>query len=58
VHWQTCVARSGSPLVQNIEVMSGHVGMALSSEVYKVIASRLVLVLTSGCNEPRARRLF
>jgi hypothetical protein len=43
VDWRSCIDRSGSPMVENIEVMSSHVGMAVSAEVYKVIASRLVL---------------
>jgi hypothetical protein len=43
VHWRSCVDRSGSPVVENIEVMSSHVGMAVSAEAYKVIACRLVL---------------
>ena len=42
VNWHSCLDRSGSPLVENVEVMSSHVGMAVSAEVYKVIASRLV----------------
>ncbi len=43
VNWQACLDRSGSPAVENVEVMSSHVGMAVSADVYKVIASRLVL---------------
>lgn len=43
VDWKACLDRSGSPIVENVEVMSSHVGMAVSAEVYKVIASRLVL---------------
>jgi triacylglycerol lipase len=43
VDWKSCVDRSGSPMVENVEVMSSHVGMAVSAEVYKVIANRLVL---------------
>jgi hypothetical protein len=38
------LGRSGwLPVVENIEVMSSQVGMALSAQVYKVIALRLVL---------------
>ncbi|MGO9604086.1 MAG: esterase/lipase family protein [Candidatus Binataceae bacterium] len=43
VHWETCVDRGNSPMVENVEVMSSHVGMAVSADVYKVIANRLVL---------------
>jgi hypothetical protein len=43
VHWQSRADRSGSPRVDNIEVMSSHAGVALSAEVSKAIASRLVL---------------
>jgi len=43
VNWQSCLDRSGSPMVENVEVMSSHVGMAVNPEVYKIVASRLVL---------------
>jgi triacylglycerol lipase len=43
VHWQSCIDRSGSPLVENLEVHCSHVGMAVSAEVYKIIAARLLL---------------
>ena len=45
VDWHSCVDRTGSPMVENVEVMSSHVGMAVSAEVYKIIASRLILPL-------------
>ena len=43
VNWQSCIDRRGSPMVENVEVMSSHVGMAVNPEVYKIVASRLVL---------------
>ncbi len=43
VHWQSCIDRSGSPIVENVEVHCSHVGMAVSAEVYKIIAARLIL---------------
>jgi triacylglycerol lipase len=43
VHWESCFDDSGSPLVENVEVMCSHVGMAINAEVYKVIADRLLL---------------
>jgi hypothetical protein len=42
VHWESCVDRSGSPLVENVEVMGSHVGMGINAQVYRVIAERLV----------------
>ncbi|HEY6395798.1 MAG TPA: alpha/beta fold hydrolase [Candidatus Binataceae bacterium] len=41
VHWQSCIDRSGSPLVENVEVMCSHVGMGLNVDVYRIIAERL-----------------
>ncbi|MHB8380726.1 MAG: alpha/beta fold hydrolase [Candidatus Binataceae bacterium] len=43
VHWQSCLDLSRSPIVENIEVHCSHVGMAVSAEVYKIIAARLIL---------------
>lgn len=43
VCWESCFDDSGSPLVENVEVMCSHVGMAINAEVYKVIADRLLL---------------
>jgi triacylglycerol lipase len=43
VHWESCFDDSGSALVENVEVMCSHVGMAINAEVYKVIADRLLL---------------
>jgi len=43
VHWESCIDRSLSPIVENAEVHCSHVGMALSAEVYKLIAARLML---------------
>ncbi len=42
VSWESCIDRSGSPMVEHVEVMASHVGMAVSAEVYGVIADRLV----------------
>lgn len=41
VDWRSCVDRKGSDLVENVEVHCSHVGMAVSAEVYKIIAARL-----------------
>jgi pimeloyl-ACP methyl ester carboxylesterase len=43
VHWQSCIDVSGAPSVENVEVMSSHVGMAFSADVYRVIADRLAM---------------
>jgi pimeloyl-ACP methyl ester carboxylesterase len=43
VHWQSCVDRSGSPMVENVEVMTSHVGMGLNVDVYRLIADRLAM---------------
>ncbi len=54
VDWQSCIDRSGSPMVENVEVMSSHVGMAVSAEVYKVIALRLVQPASSPARSEAA----
>jgi pimeloyl-ACP methyl ester carboxylesterase len=43
VHWQSCIDRSGSPMVENVEVMASHVGMGLNVDVYRVVADRLAM---------------
>ena len=43
VHWESCVDFSGAPTVENVEVMGSHVGMAISADVYRVIADRLAM---------------
>ncbi len=43
VHWQSCVDNSESSMVENVEVLGSHVGMAFSADVYRVIAARLAL---------------
>ena len=43
VNWESCVDFSGAPLVENVEVMGSHVGMAISADVYRVIADRLAM---------------
>lgn len=45
VHWECCIDNSDSDLVENIEVMSSHIGMAINADVYRVIAERLALPL-------------
>lgn len=43
VHWESCVDRTDSPTVEHVEVMGSHVGMAVSPDVYRIIADRLAL---------------
>jgi triacylglycerol lipase len=43
VHWESCIDLSGSPTVENVEVMGTHVGMGLNADVYRVIADRLAM---------------
>ena len=43
VHWQSCIDTSGSPTVENVEVMGSHVGMGLNPDVYRIIADRLAM---------------
>ena len=43
VHFESCIDRSGLATVENVEVHCSHVGMAVSAEVYKIIAARLLL---------------
>jgi triacylglycerol lipase len=54
VHWESCFDDSGSPLVENVEVMCSHVGMAINAEVYKVIADRLLLAAPARFAEESA----
>jgi triacylglycerol lipase len=42
VHCDSCIDRSGSPLVDNVEVMGSHIGMGMNLDVYRVIADRLM----------------
>ena len=53
VHWQSCIDRSGSPLVDNVEVMTSHIGMGLNVDVYRQIAHRLTLPRREGQVPPR-----
>jgi pimeloyl-ACP methyl ester carboxylesterase len=53
VHWHSCVDMSGSPTVENVEVMGSHVGMGLNADVYRVIADRLALPPRPPIREPR-----
>jgi triacylglycerol lipase len=41
VHWESCIDLSGTPTVENVEVMGSHVGMGLNADVYRIIADRL-----------------
>src|SRR5215469_6403846 len=43
VHWESCVDLSGTPTVENVEVMGSHVGMGLNADVYRIIADRLAM---------------
>jgi hypothetical protein len=43
VHWQSCIDQTGSGLVEHVEVMGSHVGMAVSPDVFRIIADRLVM---------------
>jgi triacylglycerol lipase len=43
VHWESCIDRSGSTLVEHVEVMGSHVGMALSPDVFRIVADRLAM---------------
>jgi len=51
VHWESCIDLSGAPAVENVEVMSSHVGMGLNVDVYRVIADRLALPRRSQRNQ-------
>lgn len=48
VHFDSCIDKSGSPLVENVEVMGSHVGMGLNAEVYRIVADRLVRSYEKG----------
>ncbi len=41
VPWQSCIDRSGSPLVENVEVMASHCGMGVHPDVCRIVADRL-----------------
>jgi hypothetical protein len=41
VHWESCIDLSGTPTVENVEVMGSHVGMGLNADVYRIVADRL-----------------
>jgi pimeloyl-ACP methyl ester carboxylesterase len=43
VHWQSCVDLSGTPTVENVEVMGSHVGMGVNADVYRIVADRLAM---------------
>jgi len=41
VNWAACVQLGNHPKVENVEVRSSHCGMAMNSQVFSIIASRL-----------------
>ena len=43
VHWESCIDRGGSAMVEHSEVMGSHVGMAISPDVFRIIADRLAM---------------
>ncbi len=43
VHWESCIDRTGSGPVEHAEVMGSHVGMAVSPDVFRIIADRLAM---------------
>jgi hypothetical protein len=43
VHWESCIDQSGSGTVEHAEVMGSHVGMAVSPDVFRIVAERLAL---------------
>lgn len=43
VHWESCIDLSGTPTVENVEVMGSHVGMGLNADVYRIVADRLAM---------------
>jgi pimeloyl-ACP methyl ester carboxylesterase len=43
VDWRSCIDQTGSSLVEHAEVMGSHVGMALSPDVFRIIADRLAM---------------
>jgi len=43
VHWESCIDRSGSAMIEHTEVMGSHVGMAISPDVFRIIADRLAM---------------
>ena len=43
VHWENCIDQTDSGPVEHVEVMGSHVGMAVSPDVFRVIADRLAM---------------
>ncbi|MGH7813933.1 MAG: esterase/lipase family protein [Candidatus Binataceae bacterium] len=52
-HWESCVDPTGSPLVDNVEVMSSHCGMAVNPDVYRIIADRVAMRARPKLGMPR-----
>jgi triacylglycerol lipase len=43
VHWSSCIDQTNSGMIEHTEVMTSHVGMALSPDVFRIIADRLAM---------------
>jgi triacylglycerol lipase len=43
VHWESCIDQTGSAQVDHVEVMGSHVGMAISPDVFRIVADRLAM---------------
>lgn len=56
VHWESCIDQTSSGLVDHVEVMGSHVGMALSPDVFRIIADRLAMPRPEA--RPPATRLL
>jgi len=52
-HWESCVDPTGSPHVENLEVMSSHCGMAVNPDVYRIIADKLAMRARAKLGTPR-----
>ena len=56
VHWESCIDRGGSAMVEHLEVMGSHVGMGLSPDVFRIIADRLAM--PRGEPRPQVNRVL
>jgi alpha/beta hydrolase family protein len=41
VHWESCIDPTNSQMIEHVEVMGSHVGMAVNPDVYRIVADRL-----------------
>jgi hypothetical protein len=41
VHWESCIDRSASSTLDHVEVMGSHIGMAVSPDVFRIVADQL-----------------